>query len=220
MGFEQLMGLTQGQRCSISSQGHMLLGIFYTGGDNKHFAVYTRPQRALVLVTNAFVCLLISTIFVRINVLGECGIDSSAAALDNITSVPEESMQDKNCMSGFEMWAGLMFSKFMYQFFLGKYLVEFLLQNFTSAGCNYAAYFISAISIVACLALFSSGVEPESREEAVEKASILFAIDIIVMETITGYFLTYIACVNKLRVPTETPKEKKTILGRMKKAVV
>ena len=211
------MGLSQGQRCSIASQGHMLFGIFYTGGDKKHFSVYTRNQRLLVLVTNAFVCLLISSMFVRINMLNQCGIPAPNASNITVESVEAINVQNNQCMSGLEMWSGLMVSKFMYQFFLGKYLIEFLLQNFSHSYCNYAAFIVSGASIVACIVMFSSGVAPEDRPEALEKGSILFAIDVIFIETITGYVLTYIACVENLRVTTEVPDEKKpnTMIGRI-----
>jgi ligand-binding sensor protein len=126
----------------------------------------------------------------------------------------------------------MMTSKFTFQFLLGKYLIEFMLQNFKNKVslahsvvyiffnrhsfqlCNYSAYVIAAFAVVTCMYVFIEVVPPGApRITACERGAILFAIDVIIFETITGYVLTYIACANKLRVPTEVPKENKGVLG-------
>jgi hypothetical protein len=152
-------------------QEHIFFGICFTGGVADHFEVFTKNQRVLVLITNAFTCLFISSAFER--------IDAQSAAGDGF--------------NGAERWAGLMISKIVAQFFLGKYLIQFLLLNCKNSFCNLIAYILSVVCMVMCVSLFTAGVEPDHRVAAMETAGLLFALDITVIDTVICYLQTYLA---------------------------
>jgi cell division protein FtsW (lipid II flippase) len=99
-------------------------------------------------------------------------------------------------MSGAAKWIGLTFTKIMYQFMLGKYLIVYLLKTYDSKMVNNIAYSIFTLSITACLVMFLAGVPPENRAAAATTACALFIVDLFILETVTAYLMTFI-CANK-----------------------
>jgi hypothetical protein len=188
------------ERCITVMQDHTLFGIFYTGGDDEHFAIFEKHQRILVLFMNAGACLFISSCFAKIDVMSECGIapagpNGTAAALDT-------EIDHSSCVGGAEKWLGLTISKTVYQILLGKYLVVYLLTTYASQRTNQVAYLIFTLSITACIVMFLQGVDSPNRVGAAVTACALFIIDLFILETIMAYLMTFIC---KDKRPPEDP---------------